>query len=113
MIRLIQRMGLAAVALIAGGNAFAYDFKVGDVYYNILSETDRAVEVTSDGSAYSYMGDVTIPDKVAYEGVTYAVTNDPFECDEHRGICILWVRRFERSAYFRFVGMVRDKFYVS
>lgn len=36
----------AAIILFAGINANAYDFKVDGLYYNILSESDRTVEVT-------------------------------------------------------------------
>lgn len=57
----------------AGVAANAYDFAVNGIYYNILSKTDRTVEVTkSDGNDYS--GDVVIPAVVDHGGVTYSVT---------------------------------------
>ena len=57
----------------AGVAANAYDFVVNGIYYNILSKTDRTVEVTkSDGNDYS--GDVVIPAVVDHGGVTYSVT---------------------------------------
>ena len=57
----------------AGVAANAYDFVVNGIYYNILSKTDRTVEVTkADGSDYS--GDVVIPAVVDHDGVAYSVT---------------------------------------
>ncbi|MBR5892158.1 MAG: leucine-rich repeat domain-containing protein [Bacteroidaceae bacterium] len=57
----------------------AHDFEVEGIYYNILSEEDRTVEVTYKGSysgEYSgeYSGNVAIPANVTYEGTTYSVT---------------------------------------
>ena len=42
----------------------AYDFYLDGIYYNILSETDKTVEVTSGDVKYT--GDVTIPSTVVY-----------------------------------------------
>ena len=49
--------------------ATAHDFEVGGIYYNILSEEDKTVEVTFKGSSYSeysneYTGSVVIPETV-------------------------------------------------
>ena len=52
--------------------ASAQDFEVDGIYYNILSEDERTVEVT--GSPYGYSGDVVIPADVTYDGSTYSVT---------------------------------------
>ena len=58
------------------GSAFA--FKSGKLYYKILSEEDRTVEVTFwvDGSYnINYVsGDIEIPQKVIYQSKTYTVT---------------------------------------
>lgn len=57
----------------AGVAANAYDFAVNGIYYNILSKTDRTVEVTkADGNDYS--GDVVIPAVVDHDGAAYSVT---------------------------------------
>ncbi len=56
--------------LISCSPAFAYDFKVGDLYYEFLSETTCAVTY-GDGE---YEGDITIPSEVTYEGKTISVT---------------------------------------
>ena len=68
---------------------FAYDFEVDGIAYNITSYSDLTVEVTSIGftevSKYSgwdydywyinnYTGDIKIPKKVFFSGVTYTVT---------------------------------------
>jgi len=42
---------------------WAYDFEKDGIYYNILSEKDKTVEVTHYGYG-SYNGDITIPTKV-------------------------------------------------
>ena len=55
--------------------AWAYDFDVDGIYYNITSSGDKTVAVTYyslDDSGYS--GDVTIPETVTYEGTEYRVT---------------------------------------
>lgn len=57
----------------------AYDFKVDNIYYNILSDTRREVEVTYGAKnqygqpACLYKGDVVIPREVAYSGCSYTV----------------------------------------
>ena len=59
------------LALVAA-TASAYDFEADGIYYNILSQDDRTVEVTE--SPYGYAGDVVIPAEVMYDGRTYQVT---------------------------------------
>ena len=54
--------------------AGAYDFKVGEIFYNITSETELTVEVTyeswsaADGYVSSYTGDIVIPSAVVCNG---------------------------------------------
>ena len=59
--------------------AMAHDFEVGGIYYDILSEEKKTVEVTYRGnySSYSneYTGSVDIPSSVISNGITYAVTS--------------------------------------
>ncbi len=67
---------LAALALaLLAVNAYAYDFSSGMIYYNVLSEEDRTVEVTSPGKGYYYRGSRSIPSKVINNGITYTVTS--------------------------------------
>ena len=54
------------------GSGIAGTFEVDGIYYNILSEDERTVEVTE--SPYGYAGDVVIPAEVTYDGGTYSVT---------------------------------------
>ena len=67
------------VALFATTALWAYDFKYGDLYYNITSGSDKTVEVTCQEllSSKNYAGltSVTIPTTVSYNGTTYSVTS--------------------------------------
>ena len=70
---------LLLLALMLPTIAHAQDFEVDGIYYNI-NGNQVTVSVTyqknSDGSsAYSYSGDITIPDTVTYQGVTYPVVS--------------------------------------
>lgn len=56
---------------------YAYDFISDEIYYNILSETDRTIQVTTndwDGNHPAYSGSIVIPSKVIYQSKTYTVT---------------------------------------
>ncbi len=56
---------LMVVGLIFSLPTFAFDFQNGGLYYNILSETDRTVEVTYKTTEYnSYSGVISIPAEV-------------------------------------------------
>ena len=65
--------------LLTGSHAFAHDFDVDGIYYNILSETDKTVEVTYKGNSSTsyieYSGSKIIPEKLVYNGDTYSVTS--------------------------------------
>ena len=61
------------------GQAWAYDFKSGDLYYNITSDSTVAVTYQFDDSNnYSGLDSITIPEKVIYNEVEYAVTGIGF-----------------------------------
>ena len=68
-------------ALLATTTLLAYDFKSGDLYYNITSSfAPYTVEVTSQLSSSPYNEGVdiitaTIPETVTYNGTTYSVTS--------------------------------------
>lgn len=68
----------AALLTSAALCANAYDFEVDGIYYNILSSTDRTVEVTykdlSQNRDNYYSGEIVIPDKVTYSGTGFTVT---------------------------------------
>lgn len=69
---------LFAVVLLAG-NAAAYDFESGGLYYNILDADAKTVEVTLEGekdgwdTKSSYSGDIVIPSTVTNGNETYSV----------------------------------------
>ena len=74
------KLWLTTIAvLLCSISASAYDFKVGSIYYNILSEEDKTVEVTyyvyGDQNANTYTGSLIIPNGVIYDGVIYSVTS--------------------------------------
>ena len=73
---ILQKL-IAVVCLLFSLNA--YSFEVDGIYYKILSEEDKTVEVTYRGSIYSeydeYTGNVVIPAKVNYNENTYSVTS--------------------------------------
>lgn len=65
----------AIIALLCGAlSASAYDFVVDGIYYNILSD-NSSVEVTfRDGDFDTYIGEITIPSEVSYDGYSYKVS---------------------------------------
>lgn len=60
---------LTALLLMVATVAKAYDFEVDGIYYNIVSEATVSVS----GKNSSVAGEVVIPDKVVYNGVTYII----------------------------------------
>ena len=60
----------AAVAFAA--QTWAYDFKSGDLYYNITSDTtvEVAYEIYADKNNYSGLTNAVIPETVTNNGVT-------------------------------------------
>ena len=67
-----------ALLLLCTTVVTAHDFEVGGIYYKILSEEDKTVEVTFKGTSYNqysneYTGSVVIPESVIYNGVEYRV----------------------------------------
>ena len=73
------RFILLFVVVLLAGNAAAYDFESGGLYYNILDADAKTVEVTLEGekdgwqTVSSYGGDIVIPATVEYSGMTYSV----------------------------------------
>ena len=73
-----------ALLLLCCTTLSAHDFNVDGIYYKILSEEDKTVEVTHREDDYlneDYSNDIVIPANVTYNGTTYSVTtigNDAF-----------------------------------
>ena len=74
-LRFLARWLAVAALFLSAASAHAYDFESDGIYYNVLSEEDRTVEV-SRRSLYSYYsGSIIIPERVLHEGKTYTVTS--------------------------------------
>ncbi len=75
---ILRKLMLIAV-LLTGSHAFAHDFEVNGIYYNIISQNDKTLEVTYRGSSSSefneYTGDIVIPETISYDNNTYSVTS--------------------------------------
>ncbi len=76
-------------------SAHAYDFKVGDLVYNINTDDNTKVSVTytsnviyADPTQNNYYGvtDVNIPETVKYNGKTYTVTGIDAHSFQYTGI---------------------------
>lgn len=73
----MRKLFTLVLALVAAASLWAYDFKSGDLCYEITSSHNSSaytVEVTYDDS-YKNHTFLTIPATVNYQGITYAVTN--------------------------------------
>ena len=70
-------LALVATGLLCTTGVSAHDFEVDGIYYNIMSEEDKTVEVTYQGGAYTsykeYSGAVNIPTIVSYDAQEYSV----------------------------------------
>ena len=64
------------LTLVATTALWAYDFRSGDLYYNITSDTTVKVTYQYDWSSNNYAGltTVTIPETVTYNDISYSVT---------------------------------------
>ena len=69
---IITKLLMLTAVLSASTNVYAYDFEVDGIYYNIISSSEKTVEVTSGDNEYS--GNVVIPEKVTYNNDIYSVT---------------------------------------
>ncbi len=68
-------------ALCTAVTTFAYDFKSGDLYYNIISKNTLEVTYQEEWSSTNYqdLTTATIPATVTYDGTTYSVTSIGYE----------------------------------
>ena len=70
---------LSAIALLCSTIASAHDFEVDGIFYNVIDESVKTVEVTFKGSKFDsydseYSGEIVVPETVEYHGYTYTVT---------------------------------------
>lgn len=76
---LVSLMGIQAYADEIDYEDF-YDFKVDGIYYDILSEEEKTVEVIDPAPRWGaetglYCGNLIVPPTVEYDGTTYLVTS--------------------------------------
>ena len=73
----MKKLFFLFLALVATTSLWAYDFQVGDLYYNITSKTTVEVTYLEEYSSENYSGltTATIPETVTYNGTTYSVTS--------------------------------------
>ena len=69
---IITKLLMLTAVLSASVNLYAYDFEVDGIYYDIISSSEKTVEVTSGDNEYS--SNVVIPEIVSYLK-TYSVTS--------------------------------------
>ena len=83
----LQMMLLALATMVMPIGAWAHDFEINGIYYNITSSTEdmtMTVEVTFCGDGHDpilpspYEGNIVIPPTVTYENRTYSVTKIGF-----------------------------------
>ena len=77
--KLFFKLSLMLLALMLPATASAYDFEVDGIYYyftgdNQVGVTFQGYDDELDEPIHSYIGNVTIPETVTYEGITYSVT---------------------------------------
>ena len=69
----MKKIATLIFAAMLAGQAWAYDFKSGDLCYNILSYEEPYIVEVAQSDNYSELTTVTIPEKVTYNEVEYAV----------------------------------------
>ena len=93
----LLRLSILALLLTITTTCFAYDFEIDGIYYNILSNTEKTVEVTHDWKyKYEnqglYQGNITIPTNVTYQDVVYTVIQIGesafYDCDKLLSVAI-------------------------
>ena len=68
---------LTLLISIVGTKAFAYDAKIGDIYYDFYGD-NAEVTFRYENSSYNsdaYTGSIVIPQTIVYQGKTYYVTS--------------------------------------
>ena len=74
MKQMIKKLLTVAILLSVTLSAWAYDFKVDGIYYNINDDGTTVSVTNSSNGIQSYSGSVEVPSKVTYSGTTYLVS---------------------------------------
>ncbi|MBO4721901.1 MAG: leucine-rich repeat protein, partial [Muribaculaceae bacterium] len=61
------------VLLTFSANVSAYDFMVGDLFYNICDDR-KSVVLTASNQKHEFSGEIIIPKEIEYLGISYIVT---------------------------------------
>ena len=72
MKQIIQKIWIVIAVLCTSLSAYAYDFEVDGIYYDVVSLQDLTCEVTYGDN--KYIDDITIPSEVTYNNRTLSVT---------------------------------------
>ena len=96
--------------LSLAASAFAVEVEINGIKYDLLSENNEATVVAFHQYLRYYSGDIVIPEKVEYDGVSYTVTSiGPFafwDCVDLTSITIpKSVTRIEDNAFIRCIGL--------
>ena len=70
----IIKLSLLLLALLLPATANAYDFEVDGIYYEFYGNNATVTDADGNWDTPDYSGDVTIPETVTYNGMTYSVT---------------------------------------
>ena len=75
----MKKLFLLLTLFLCTSMDWAHDVEVDGIYYN-LNQTNKTAAVTFKGSSYNsynheYSGEVVIPQKFIYDGITYSVTS--------------------------------------
>lgn len=108
----IIKLTLLLLAFLLPATAVAHDFEVNGIYYNISGSSASVTYRGNNINDYSdyYVGNVTIPSTVTYNGTTYSVNFiDPYafyKCYRLTKVTIPnSVRRIGRSAFYECTGL--------
>lgn len=80
----MKKLFFLLTLLLCTSMAWAHDVEVDGIYYN-LNQTNKTAAVTYKGSSddsydNEYSGEVVIPQKFIYDGITYSVTSLGIYC---------------------------------
>lgn len=103
-----KKVLVALFAMLLPLLAKSYDFEKDGLYFNILSSSEKTVEITSGDERY-ILGEITLPSSVSYKNVDFSVVkigNNAFASATFDGITIpasiktIGYRAFANTSYY-------------